>query len=275
MYRFYIRHKKIIVFLPFLIFTYAFIYFINYLDLSGNPAIIRQNTFMFFLIRSFSGFLTIESFNMFEIILATLLLLVPLFVFAGEFREDLKISYPYVFTRYGKKVTWLRKRFLALSNKIILFELVRLFIYSILSLIVSKSFYIDLSSAIEFLKCFGLNVLHLLFWVSLENILGVRLDDSISIPIIMSIYITLIIIIANVFSHIPTYLLYILVPANVMYFWHTNINLPEYQAVLKPLDNFFIGYSFIALILLIIIMYLIFDYLLKKLDSMELLGGNL
>ena len=247
--------------LPLIVIFYAFSFYFN---LQGE-----QKSLESLIVINFSMIDSAEYISVIKWIFLFLSLLLPTYIFAGTYREDLERSYTYIFTRFGSKSTWLRNISLELLARIFIFQLFRLIIVIILSISVAENKYMTREQVFTIFLAFLLNTLHLAFWIMLENIIAVRLGDESGTIIILGAFILSIIITLLAAHSNMLILLYALPSSNAMFLWHVACgNADKFQVA-----EFYIMPSILIIAVYIVIIYFSFLFKIKNKDSFDLMGG--
>lgn len=268
--KFYIRNKSLIINLPLAAFIFVIAIFM--FSLGMDPK--KEINYLTLFTRFFAGETSIIYINTINWVMFLGLNLLYLYIFAGNFREELVIAYPYVFTRYGSKRSWLFKQFVNISKKIAVYVSSQIIIVAIVSIFFSEKININSDILYSLFITLVLHYLHMHFWTSLSNMLAVKLGDSVGITLALgSIAICLFLGRLVYLNNLPKILLYLLPTANLMYFWHTDSYTGVFAGEVSQITGFYLSGSILALLVMILLIYLIFMYLLEKQDSIELIGG--
>lgn len=271
MYKFYLKNQKLIKNLPLCLLIYGIALFLAISDvrvLSGEAVNSAD-----IVVRYFSS---IKAPDAQEFLFPILLLgmnLLCLYVFTGEFREELRIAYPYIFTRYGSRKIWLLRRLLELSKKVLLYMGFQLVVVLAAAAIFSD--YTKLSSQMlgQIFIILLLYYLYVLLLTSFSNMLAVKLGDNLGVFITLALTALNLLLAAFIYSnnYSPVWM-YLLPVTNIMYFWHQDSVLGIFANGVGQMSGFYLWGSVLTLVLLIAFIYVIFAFVLEKQDSIALIG---
>lgn len=198
-----------------------------------------------------------------------------LYLFCNEFREDFAISYVYVFTRYQKKGRWFfRRAGQLLLLTAFLFLLLFLAIALLIGLLGYKLSFSGQTVQMALLL-YVTQVAGFYFFLLLENLLSLPLGTTRAFLAAVFFFLLFAVLAIASCSNRWDALLYLNPVAQMLYFLHDKITVPQlFASACLPIPGFSVSYSLVFLLVLLLILCAVFLRALYKKDFIQMMGGE-
>ena len=198
-----------------------------------------------------------------------------LYLFCNEFREDFAISYVYVFTRYQKKGRWFfRRAGQLLFLTAFLFLLLFLAIALLIGLLGYKLSFSGQTVQMALLL-YVTQVAGFYFFLLLENLLSLPLGTTRAFLAAAFFFLLFAVLAIASCSNRWDALLYLNPVAQMLYFLHDKITVPQlFASACLPIPGFSVSYSLVFLLVLLLILCAVFLRALYKKDFIQMMGGE-
>ena len=198
-----------------------------------------------------------------------------LYLFCNEFREDFTISYVYVFTRYQKKGRWFFRR---AGQLLLLTAFLFLLLFLAIALLIGLLGY-ELSFSEQtvqmVLLLYVTQVAGFYFFLLLENLLSLPLGTTRAFLAAAFFFLLFAVLAIASCSNRWDALLYLNPVAQMLYFLHDKITVPQlFAAGCLHIPGFSVSYSLVFLLVLLLILCAVFLRALYKKDFMQMMGGE-
>jgi hypothetical protein len=223
---------------------------------------------------TFGGFYLSQSFDVVALIKFFVPNIFIIYMFCDIMRSECIINYVYVFTRTIKKQKWLFYETITLFLHVVVLYL-WLFILAFMIGKISGLPTIESNSFVRLIfPMYLLNTLTIFEFVFLQNILSMRNGSATAFMLIVFLY--AVPLIAVPLLHKSVYLneiQYFILPVNQMYLWHADRMPMSGSENFLPdsLPGFSLPYSFLILLVFIVISYRIYRWYFIRKDMIELI----